>query len=1050
MTPNIQDQIERLRTAIAAQEGLRATLGDSVAELTIGALRTALAELEAQVRPAGEERKQVTVLFAEITGLAALSGLDTLSRLDTEDLRDLLNDLWSRLDGIIVAHRGTIDKHLGDAVMALWGVEQAQEDDPEQAIRAALAMQQGLEGLRAERSTELRMRAGLHTGLVFISEIAITRELMAIGDTVNTAYRLQTAAPAGSILISHDTYRHVRGVFDVEPLEPLTVKGKAEPLQAYAVLQAKPRAFRMATRGVEGIETRMVGREAELLMLQEALHAAKDHAQTHMITIVGDAGVGKSRLLYEFNNWIELLPQTITYFKGRAIPVMQAVPYGAIRDMFAYRFDIRETDSTASALAKFRQATAGVLPPEQADLVGHLVGFDFSASPAVQNLLGSPSFRQLTLGYLTNYIRSVSRNPTVIFLEDVHWADNSSLDLVEHLRDSIPAACLLIVCLTRPTILERRPGWGPQTAAPGTISTRIDLRPLTIEEGMALVRQILRRVEDLPHELCDLIVSRAEGNPYFIEELIKMMVDDGVIMRSETNWHVPPDYLLRARIPPTLTGILQARLDGLPHQEKVVLQRSSVIGRRFWDEAVVSIGPEAGPRAVTAAARADVQEALQTLQNKELVFMQRDSAFADASEYMFKHALLRDVTYETVLLRLRRTYHAQAAAWLEAHAGDRLDEYLDLIAEHYALAGEKDKAASYLQRSGEEMYKISAFREALAAFERALELRDKGSAQYMALLVRIGYALCLLSDYRSAQQRLQEALELARAAGDRQTESSALSGIGWTLMWQGRYDETRQHFGPALQIAQEIGDRVGAAVIFHHLGDIAYRLGDSASAERYAGESLAIYRELGNRQGMVEAERVLGYASMAQGNHEKAEHHHEQSLAISRKIGDRRGEGSALINLGETVRRQGRLREALRYYQESLPLAIEVGNRRGEAIALLNQGHTYSMLGEDSTAWDLFRQAIDVSLVVGLAAVLEEALAGIALLQARAGQYDAAAEVLGSVQAHPAWNAEVEEAAQPALAVLRQEMAPDRLAALLESGRARSQDEVIAQAVASS
>lgn len=1006
---------------------------------TLSALRQALATLEAQVRPAEEERKQVTVLFAEIADFTVLS-----ETMDTEDLTDLLNGLWSRLDGIIVAHGGTIDKHLSDAIMALWGAEQAREDDAEQAIRAALTMREDLATFCTRRDIELQMHTGLHTGLVFLSELATTRELMAIGDTVNTAYRLQNAAPAGSILISHDTYRHVRGVFDVQPLDLLTLRGKTEPLQAYTVLKAKPRAFRMATRGVEGIETRMVGRDTDLQALQAAFQFSMDTATTQVLTVVGDAGVGKSRLLYEFDNWLELLPEYVTYFKGRAVPVMQSIPYRIIRDMFAYRFNIRETDHTADALAKFRAGLGDVLSPNQADLVGHLVGFDFAASTAVQNLLGSPSFGQLARGYLTHYVRYIAQGPTVIFLEDIHWADKSSLDLVQHLHDAIPTARLLIVCLARPTLFERHPKWGQWETETGATPARIDLKPLTLEESKTLVGQILRPVQELPPDLCDLIIRGAEGNPYYIEELIKMMLDDGIILRGEPYWTIPSDYMLRARVPPTLTGILQARLDSLSTDEKGVLQRASVVGRRFWDDAVAHIGATAGqpaPRNV----RVQVQEPLEILQSKELVFQQRNSAFADTDEYMFKHALLRDVTYETVLLRLRRAYHAQAAAWLETNAGDRLGEYLDLIAEHYVVAGEKEKAATYLQRAGEEKYKVSAFHEAWTAFERALKLREPNSEKYVTLLVRIGYVLYQLSEYLPAQQRLHEALDLARASGDRQAESAALGGIGWTLMGQGRYDETEPYLNPALQIAQEIGDRTGAAVILHHLGDVAYRQGDSVAAEQYAGESLALYRELGSRQGMVEAHRVLGYANMARGNYAQAEHHHGESLAIAQEIGDRRGLSSALINLGETVRRQERFREALQYYQDSLLIVREVGNRRGEAISLLNQGHTYSALGEDDLAWDYFRQAIDLSLIIGTAAVLEEALAGIALLQARAGRHTAAAELLGFVQAHPAWNAEVEEAAQPTLDILQRELAPEQLAALLEKGRACSQDEVVSR-----
>ena len=267
--------------------------------------------------------------------------------------------------------------------MALWGADTAREDDPERAIRAALAMQAAVASFQMTRDAPLAMRIGINTGPVVVGMVGTTGEFTALGDAVNLASRLERAAPVGGILIGHDTYRHVRGIFDVQAQETLVVRGRAEPVRAYRVLRAKPRAFRMATRGVEGIETRMVGREAELRVLQTAYAEAMGTAQTRVATIIGEAGVGKSRLLYEFENWLELRPETILYFRGRATPNTQNVPYSLFRDLFAFRFDIMESDTTAVALDKFRRGMAGALEPDLADVVGHWLGFDFSSSPAL-------------------------------------------------------------------------------------------------------------------------------------------------------------------------------------------------------------------------------------------------------------------------------------------------------------------------------------------------------------------------------------------------------------------------------------------------------------------------------------------------------------------------------------------------------------------------------------------------------------------------------------------------------------------------------------------
>jgi class 3 adenylate cyclase len=642
-------ELEQLEQAIATLEGQRAILGDAVVDAALAPMREKLIAPQAQATSPEQKRKQVTVLFADVSGFTAMS-----ETLDAEEVTEIMNALWERLDAAITAHVGVIDKHIGDCVMALWGAEAVREDDPECAIRAALEMQAALAAFREERGVRLAMRIGLNTGLVLLGEVGSTHEFTAMGDTVNLASRLEHAAPVGDILISHDTYRHVRGVFDVLPQAPLAVKGKTEPVQTYIVQRAKPRAFRMGTRGVKGIETRMVGREAELLALQSAFAEAIEGSETRLVTVVGEAGVGKSRLLYEFENWIELRPEQIYFFKGRAAPALQDVPYSIVRDMFAYRFDILESDSAAAALDKFRAGMAGILAPERADLVGHLIGFDFSASPAVQNLIGSPDFGTLAKAYLTNYVRALAQGqPMVMFLEDLHWADDSSLDLIEHLVTGIPRARLLLVGLARPALFERRPHWGEGQAA----FERLELKLLSKQASRALVDEIMQKVDIIPAALRDLIVEGAEGNPLYVEEMLKMLIEEGVVERgpdAQSAWRVSLERLNQVRVPTTLTGLLQARLDSLPRQEREPLQRAAVVGRLFWDAAVAELAD---------AEREEVGAALEAIRARELIFGREHSAFAGTQEYLFKHALLRDVTYETVLLKLRRGYHAQVARW---------------------------------------------------------------------------------------------------------------------------------------------------------------------------------------------------------------------------------------------------------------------------------------------------------------------------------------------------------------------------------------------------
>jgi predicted ATPase len=808
----------------------------------------------------------------------------------------------------------------------------------------------------------------------------------------------------------------------------------------------------MATRGVEGIETRMVGRDAQLLTLENTFRDVMEDAETRVVTVVGEAGVGKSRLLYEFGNWIELLPDQLWYFKGRATPQMQRIPYSLIRDLFAFRFEIFESDSPATVLAKFRAGMAGVLGPDRADLVGHLVGFDFSASTAVQNLLGSASFRELSIAYLTNYVRAMAGKdpkdlgrpigsgggiggPTIIFLEDVHWADDSSLDLLDHLATAVPNAQLLVVCLARPLLFERRPNWGEGRDA----FTRLDLKPLSRRASRALVGEILQKAEDIPDDLRDLIVDGAEGNPFYVEELIKMLIEDGVIVREEERWRVELDHLAEVRVPPTLTGVLQARLDSLPREERRLLQRASVVGRLFWDATVAELKADDADR----LEKDEVAPLLDAVRGRELVFRRERSAFEGTDEYIFKHAVLRDVTYETVLLKLRRVYHARVAKWLEANAGERLDEYLSLIAGHYELAGEQEKAAEYLRRSGEELFKISAFHDAIGAFEQALAMLPEGNVgSRAALLVKLGVAHSAVGDFSLATQRLEEGLMLARDAGDPRTELVALNGLSEVAWEQGTYDAAARQLERAPALAREYDDRKGMALSFRNLSRVAWARGDFEEAERCARESLALYREIGDRQGVAGAFNELGNICVLREEYQEGERYLEESLTLYREIGDRRGVAGRLNNLGEGARQQGKYEDAVRYYQEALAIAKELGLGL-IATCLHNLGLAHAGLGEDDVAWGYWREALKESLTIGRTSMALAALGGVALLRAKAGRYGRAAELLGLALNHPASFVEIEQETEPVLAMVREALPADQLDAAMKRGKALDLDQVV-------
>ena len=644
-------EIERLDAAIAAQEQLRGLVPDDVIDVAIAALRQQ-AVLAAPARP--KQRKLITVLFADVSGSTTLG-----ERVDPEELSDLFDSLWRHLDAIIQRHGGRIDKHIGDAVMALWGTDHAREDDPERAIRAALEMQSTLREIGATGiGRGLTMRIGINTGPVVLGEIASTEEFTAMGDTVNVAARLESASPLGAVLVGHDTYRHVRGVFTVRPQAPLTVKGKRAALRTYVVDGIRPRAFRLRPRGIEGVEPPMIGRDDEFEQLQRALSTTIATSTPTVVTLVGEPGSGKSRLIYEFEDWLRIRPDDVRLFTCRADLSRREDPFSLIRDLLLGRFEIAEDDPTELAQAKltvgFRELAGDVVAHEAA-VVGQLMGIGIvDGSVESRDLVERAG---LAIGRLL--AGSAVEMPVVVLIENIHWADRASLELLSTVERSLRGSPVLLVFATRPAA-DR----AVQHAIPEVNRSTVVLGSLSDTDAMLLVDELLQHLETVPDSLRDDIVRMAAGSPFFIEELIRMMIDDDVIVVDD-EWTLHPELLVRRSIPPTVSGVIQARLDLLPSAERAILQRAAVVGAVFWDAAL--------PRSACSieAVPADVATTVSRLESKGLVERAETSGFNGTTEYHFQHAILQEVTYESVLLQDRRVLHRDVAEWLAARGEGR-------------------------------------------------------------------------------------------------------------------------------------------------------------------------------------------------------------------------------------------------------------------------------------------------------------------------------------------------------------------------------------------
>jgi predicted ATPase/class 3 adenylate cyclase len=950
---------QQLEAAIAALESQREVLGNVVVDTSIAAIRHQLAETKTQF--VEQQRKQITVLFADVSGFTAMA-----SEMDAEVVGEVINTLWQRLDKVIAAHGGFVDKHFGDGVMALWGVRTSQEEDPERAIQAALAMQEDLVSFRQEVRHGLEMRIGINTGPVLLGRVGATDEFTAIGDTVNTADRLEKVAPVSTVLITHNTYQHVRGVFDVKPMEPISVRGKQDPLQVYIVSRAKAHSFRSRQRGVEGVETRMIGRWHDFKRLKETLNTVIETREMHAITITAAAGLGKSRLLYEFENWADLLDVDVFFLRGRARKEDRQVPFSLFRDIFDFRFGIHEDDPPAIMREKLEAGLCESVELGQqemsdkeiegrAHIVGHLLGYNLDPLPYLASVLNDPKqMRDRAFVYLLDYIRTAAADdPILLMVEDLHWADDSSLDTLTMLAQSLADLPLFILTSTRPSFYSRRPSW----FAGIKHQMRFELRPLSRRENRSLVYEILKLAEDVPDSVRDLIVENSQGNPFYAEELVKMLIDEGAIIKGEESWIIPAEKMAAIRVPPTLTGIVQARLDRLTPVQKMVILQASVIGRVFWDKTLIYLNQFTADGLVED----EIEDALSTLRERELIFKRTPSNFSHSAEYVFTHPILREVAYECVLLRNRGVYHGLTADWLGAQSGERSVGMVGLTADHLIKAGRSAEAVTDLHLAGNEAALRFANEEAKTYFSRALALTSPEDQETRFQLLLDREAVFDILGSREEQKADLKALEdLSLAFGPTEMARVALRNANFEEA-TADYEAMIKAAQKAIQFVSNDGPPLILSRAHLDWGLALERLGKFHKADEQLHLSLIAALTGGESRLAGLALCGLGIVARAMGNHKNAYHHYEQALEQFIDLDDLNDQSSTLIWMGVLSTDMGDFANARNCYEKALELTRKTGYRYHESYALSNLGSNASHQGNYEHAVSLIEQALKVA-----------------------------------------------------------------------------------------
>ncbi len=689
----------------------------------------------------GSERKLVTVLFADVTGSTQLG-----ERLDPEQLRAVMDAYFSAMRTEIEAEGGTVEKFIGDAVMAAFGVPLAHEDDPARALRAGLRMLARLpevnRELERDHGVSLQIRIGVHAGEVLATVDPQPGEAMVTGDPVNVAARLQTVAEPGELLASERTVAAAR-VFVAEDRGSFELKGKSEGVRAFVVREETGRP----ARGLPGFHAPMVGRDSELDLLQSVYERAARELRPHLVTIYGEAGVGKSRLTREFLAWSSSREPEPTTLAGRCLPYGDGITYWPLAEILKAHASILDSDPTDLAIEKVRKSGRDLLtldlspdPARATAALAYTIGLQ-DPDISFTDLDPKDVRAEVHAAWRSFFTALGERGPVIVVVEDIHWADHALLDLLEELTDRV-AGPVLFLCPSRPDLTATRPGWGGGRR--NTSSVALD--PLTPEESDELIRALLA-VDDLPPSVHDRILERAEGNPFFLEEIVRRLVDGGLIEHADDRWRAT-EGIEEVEIPDTVQGVLAARIDLLDATDKRIAQAAAVVGRVFWPGPVGNL---------TGAAPSDLDDALRRLEDRELVLSRPGSSLAGQPEYIFKHVLTRDVAYESLPRKERPRAHATVAAWLEDTAGDRAVEFAEVLAYHYGTAAglERDvgsagdpalrrAALDWLQRASEDARRRFVVKKAERLAEEALGFATEPLERVGALTT---LAEALFTDY---------------------------------------------------------------------------------------------------------------------------------------------------------------------------------------------------------------------------------------------------------------------------------------------------------------
>ena len=921
------------------------------------------------------ERKQVTVLFVDVAGFTTIS-----EQLDPEVVHTLMDGCFARLTEAVHRYEGTVNQYTGDGIMALFGAPIAHEDHPQRALLAALAIQEAMvsysEQLQRDRGIAFRLRIGINTGLVVVGRIGdnLRMDYTAQGDTTNLAARLQTLAEPSTILVSETTYRLTQGYFTFLPLGARQVRGHT-PVQVFQATGRQAGRTRIDIAAEHGLTT-FVGRQRELALLEELLEKTQGgHGQ--IVGVFGEAGMGKSRLLLEFRRCLQ--QENITYLEGRCLSYGQSILYLPLVDILKKYFALQDDGNQAIAqcvsagVERLGLDAAAVMPYLTALLTGQ-------TDDAVFQGLVPEARRQQTFAALrTLFLAMSQQRPLVLAVEDPHWIDQPSEAFLTSLGESLGAAPVMLLLIYRPGY---RHNWGEKS-----YYSQIALHPLGDAESGALIAAVLG-VSEVPRDLQELICRKAEGNPFYIEEITRSFLEHGIIQRHGATYRLhrtvrPGD------VPETIQDIIVSRIDRLPEDHKYTLQTAAVIGREFAARLLQRI----------ADVQAQLDDCLSELKNLEFIY--EKSVFPDL-EYMFKHVLTQEAAYNSLLSRRRTRLHTAIGLAMEELYQERLAERYEELAHHFTQGEAWEKAFFYLYKAGDKARLAYATHEAIAFYSQAIDVSERlilapEAAHLLPVYEGRGLMWMLLAKNDEAIADFQQMRQMAQQSGNQRKEGESLCHLAhahWMKLYENQMPFVEQYAHEALALARHTGDQYILAKALTALGLMHQTRGNLHEANRRMEESLQISRREGYRDALAQNLLWLNCQAYWQARFPHAVELGQQSIAISREVYDGYSELMNLAFFCLEYGSWGDYAQAFTTLHEGMTKAKERGNIYFLGRLTNSRGWLHSELGDVARALEYDHESMEIGRSHGIPNVEISALVNLGLNYLALDQLDRARSYL--------------------------------------------------------